>query len=163
MNGRFRALLLALAMAACATLREAPQVALVGIEPGAVSPTEQQFILRLRVSNPNAVELPIERVDFTMDVDGRPFAAGQSLRPVRVPPRGEALLDLRAASDLGRFLRQFRGWGRLAREGVEVRAKGTLTVEGYGPVPFDKRLRLNLPGLPGTEENAPARPLPGAV
>lgn len=161
-----RLLLAALALAAlagCASRAQSPAVSLVGMDIDTIGFSQQRFTLQLQVDNPNDMDIPVDRIDFDIEVNGRPFATGASEQPVLIPRRGRAVVAVKAVSRLGNFLRQFREWDRLGREGLDYRVVGVMQVAGYGAVPFDKRGRLALPRQPDLDDNRPAKPLPGAV
>lgn len=137
------------ALAGCAAFvapREKPEVTLAGLALRDIGPDEQRWTLRLRVRNPNPLDLPVDALDFTVDIDDRPFAAGNSTQPLRIPAEGEAIVEVDARSDLGSLFRQLRDYRRWQRRGgLDYRIRGTLDAGRYGRLPFERRGRLELP------------------
>lgn len=134
-------LLLMLAfLAGCASLaglREKPTVTLAGIDVVEIGLFEQRFALRLRVQNPNDVELPINGLSFDVALNGQAFAHGVSDAAVTVPRYGEATLNVQATSSLGSVWRQLREMEKGGREKLTYRVSGTLALAGLGRVPFE--------------------------
>lgn len=104
-----------LGLAACASLSqrlEPPRVSLAGLELEEVGLFEQRYRLRLRVQNPNDVELPIAGMVFSLYLNEAEFANGLSDRQTTVPAFGEALIEARVTSSLGGVIEQLQ---RLSR------------------------------------------------
>jgi len=144
-------------LAACTVLgplREAPQVTLAGLSLTDADLFVQHWRLRLLVRNPNAVDLPVDRLDFTIEVNGEALADGRSEQAVTVPAGGDAVVEVAATSTLGGLARLLRG----QRQGLDYRIRGTLDAGAYGRFPFDRRGRID-PGapVPPSPENLPER------
>lgn len=136
-----------LLLGGCARMQlQTPSVTLAGIEVVEANLFEQQLGLKLRVLNPNTVEIPINGLNFEVELNGEPFANGVSDKAVVVPRLGEAVLEVRAFSGLVGIVRQIQG---LARGNVDVlsyRIKGRLLVgpSSFG-MDFDERGKLEMP------------------
>lgn len=152
----------ALFLAACATHFEKPAVTLVGVDLESLGLFEQRFILKLRVKNPNDVDIPVEGLVFEVELNGRPFANGVSNVGVTIPRLGEAVLEVKASSNLAAFLRQWRDLEKEGKPGMDYRVRGNLRVSGYGALPFDHRGEAPIPKLLPGGEGKP-KPQPGAV
>lgn len=161
------ALLLAAAalLAACAAPREsarwlAPEVALAGIELRSFGLREQRWALFLRLHNPNPVELPIESLSFVVELAGEPFASGDAVRPLRLPARGEALVELAATTSLADLVRRLRALR--PGEAIDYRIHGSVDAGEHGRYPFARRGRFDpaLPPLPLPERGPEAPPVP---
>ena len=135
------AAIVALWLAACTGLplgMQAPSVTLADISVVNVGLFEQQFMLKLRVQNPNPQEFVIDGLAFDLEVNEQPFAKGVSNQLVTVPRFGSAVISADTMSTLGGVLRQF---GRLAqgeRPSFAYRIRGNLSISGSN-VPFDRR------------------------
>lgn len=161
---RIVALALALLLAACATVvSKPPAVSLAGVGLESISLFEQRYVLQLRVTNPNDRDIPVDGLAFEVELNGMHFASGVSNQAVTIPRLGEALLEVRATSNLASFMRQWRDLEKGGRSGLDYRIKGSLRVSGYGAVPFDHKGEVALPELPGVDEKPAPRRLPGAV
>lgn len=152
---RLSALLAALAcalwLAACATAAKSPSVTLAGVDIESIGLLEQRYVLQLRVSNPNAFDIPVEGLSFAVDLNGKPFGNGVSNAAVTIPRFGEAMLAVRMTSNLSAFLKQWREAPR-AEGGIDYRVQGKMHVRGYGELPFDKRGEVALPAWAGGEK-----------
>jgi LEA14-like dessication related protein len=115
-----------------AGLAQKPEVSLAGIDLIEFGLQQQRFALRLTVRNPNAIELPISALNLAVELGGTPFASGASEQAVSVPPRGEAQLEVKVSSDLGRILNQLRVLKRNTRGRIDYTIRGTVAVGGAG-------------------------------
>lgn len=145
---RFSILLGALVLSACATLPGSltpPEVSLADLRLIDVGLFEQRFGLSLRVLNPNEVDIPVEGLSFTLELNGTSFATGVSNQAVTIPRLGEAILDVQAVSSLTGLLHQLRRLSQ-GEKGIEYRIHGTLSTGGMlGGVPFDRRGQIEWP------------------
>lgn len=76
-------------LGACAMLhglRESPQVALADIQLAKAGLMESEFLLHLRVTNPNDVAFEVSALSCVLKLDGRPFARGLASSRTRVGP-----------------------------------------------------------------------------
>lgn len=126
--------------AGCATLRgykEPPRVTLVSIRPLDMTLLEQRYALQLRILNPNDVALPLQGMDYRIEINGSEFAYGVSRQSVTVPAHGEAMLDVTVSSTLLDVLRQVQGAGRSTPPALTYRISGALDL-AHGPhrLPF---------------------------
>lgn len=110
MTSRFLLLPFLFVFSACAhwhaTGLEAPEVFLVGIRPLPSENLEQRFEVDLRVLNPNDVDLVVDGVDFSLDVNGTRFSRGVASDVVTLPRFGEAILTLTATTTVFDLFRQ---------------------------------------------------------
>ena len=91
------------ALGGCAGLRlgmQKPEVTVANIRLLDGNLFEQRFVLTLRITNPNRVEIPIEGLSFDLDLNEQPFAKGVSNRALVVPRLGEATTLSALASQL---------------------------------------------------------------
>jgi len=139
---------MALGLGACAGLMqklEPPRVSLSGLEPEEFGLFEQRYLLRLRVQNPNDVELPIAGMDFRLYLNGEEFASGVSDRQVTVPAFGEQLIEARVTSSLAGIIEQLRRMNRTEEQVFSYRLAGHVKLLNR-PVkyPFDYRGEIDL-------------------
>ena len=96
----------------CAPHFERPDVAVVGVELKSLQLLEQQFVVRVRVKNPNALSIPLEGLSYKLSLNGEDFAHGDSDESVTVPAHGEATVGLPVTTSLHsgvpKLLQQFR-------------------------------------------------------
>ena len=128
-------------LAGCTLLRpmvETPHLSVVHVELLKSGLWEQQLRVRMRVQNPNDLELPIKGIDYKLTVDGTEFAHGVSAASFRVPALGEAEFDMNVTANMaGTMLRLLN----TRADQVEYRIAGTVSLSSgwVHTVPFDER------------------------
>ena len=139
-------LLAVLLMGGCAGMGiRTPSVTVASIEVIEAGLFEQRLAFKLRVLNPNNVEIPINGLSFEVELNGEPFAKGVSDKAVKVPRMGEAMLDVTAVTGFVGIIRQIQGLSRGNIDALFYRIKGRLmTGSSYG-LNFDERGRLEMP------------------
>jgi LEA14-like dessication related protein len=150
----------ALALSGCGTLpgrMEPVSVTVADLRMGAAGILEQQYFVKLRVQNPNDVELQVKGVSFTLDLNGEPFAKGASGEAVTVPRFGSALAEVETVSGLGGILKQVSALGEGGMEkGISYRIRGKLATRNAGSIAFDERGEFKLGGEASEPAAAPA-------
>jgi LEA14-like dessication related protein len=124
------AMTLVLALAGCAglgTQLESPRVSVVGIRALKADLFEQQLEVRLRVENPNALDIPVRGLDVNVELAEEPFAQGTSAREFTVPAHGEAEFDMLVTAHAATALLRIATAGREQREQVGYRLSGKLS------------------------------------
>lgn len=134
-----------LLLAGCGGLAQKPEVSLAGLDLVELGLFEQRFVMKLRIRNPNDSDLKIDGLFFDVELNGLHFAKGLSDKPVSVPRMGEALLEVRATSNLGSVLRQLRELQKGGRDRIDYRLSGRINIDGLGSIPFDRRDELQMP------------------
>jgi LEA14-like dessication related protein len=115
----FAVLSAALVLSSCtgmSTKFQAPRLTVVAASLTSTDVFSQQFRVRLRVENPNAQDLPIKSINYTLLLEGDSFAEGVSEAPFVVPASGEKEFDLNMqtnyVSSIGRLLSRLTGTNR---------------------------------------------------
>jgi LEA14-like dessication related protein len=119
---RFLAVCCALLASACAGTRpriEPPTITLDSVRVERIAGGKAEVALKLTLANHNDVELPVERIDFDVALDGRPAVSGRSVHVDPLPPGGEAKVDLAGKVD------------------VAAVATALMTVGSQLPVPYE--------------------------
>lgn len=125
-------------LAACAPRLQKPEISLVGIDLVGLGLVEQRFVLRLRIRNPNDVDLPVNALNFDVELNARHFARGVSDKPVLIPRQGETILEVKTVSRLAEILKPLRDAQKNGRERIGYRVFGSVDLEGFGSIPFDR-------------------------
>lgn len=139
-----------LMLTACSSLRpKAPQVAIAGVGVEEIAADTQKLALRLKLTNPNDRELPIDALDFAVEVGGVRVATGASTKPVTLPRLGEATMEVSALTDLARLMKQVGELQKSGLDAVPYRIAGTVRspLAGDGAQPFTSRGEMRLPRL----------------
>ena len=152
MTQRFRiAVLATLALAGCASLPtnlKAPEVSFVSMRAVEASVFEQKLEVRMKVRNPNAIDLPVNGLDVDMELAGEPFARGVSAREFVVPANGEAEFDMNVTANAMNALLRIAG----DRSGaVDYKLKGKLSTKIglLRTIPFEESGRVPVTDLLG--------------
>ena len=127
---QFIALVLVAGLAACAgmgTKLETPHISFVSLRPLEANLFEQRLEVRLRVQNPNRLELPVKGLNVDVELAGEPFAHGVSAREFTVPANGEAEFDMIVTANAATALIRILGSDRQSRENIPYRLKGKLS------------------------------------
>ncbi len=138
-------------LAGCAGLfqhMEAPQVSLADVRLREATLFEQRFVLFLRVQNPNTFVIPVQGLQYTLDLAGEPFAQGLANQPVDIPAMGSTIIEVEAVSTTVALVRQLQrlGAGNPADKLI-YRVRGVLRVAGRPRLPFDYQGEINPAGL----------------
>ncbi|HEY7753258.1 MAG TPA: LEA type 2 family protein [Steroidobacteraceae bacterium] len=143
-----------LVAAGCAGLGaklESPRVSVVGIRALEANLFEQTLEVRMRVQNPNALDIPVRGLDVEVELAEEPFAQGISARQFTVPARGEAEFDMIVTAHAATALLRIATASRQEREQVGYRLKGKLSTKlgMLRSIPFEETGTLPLGELTG--------------
>ena len=137
-------LLVVLALVAgCAGLPsdlKTPEVSFVGLRAVDASLFEQRLEVRMKVRNPNTIELPVKGLDVEVELANEPFAQGVSAREFIVPAGGEAEFDMIVTANAATALLKIAGSDRKSREEIPYRVTGKLStrIGLLRSIPFDE-------------------------
>jgi LEA14-like dessication related protein len=125
---------------------EPPRVSLIGLNLVSMELFEQRYAVRLRIKNPNDFDLPVQGMDFHLDINGDTFADGLSNEALTVPAFGEAVLQLEVSSNLLQVLHQLQALQEHAADGLAYHIRGRVAVGSYGQrLPFEYSGELTPP------------------
>ena len=147
------ALLTGLAIAGCAALPtnlETPEVSFVSLRAVEASVFEQRLEVRMKVRNPNDVELPVNGLDVDVELADEPFARGVSAREFVVPAGGEAEFDMLVTANAATALLKIAG-GNAKSDAIPYKVKGKLSTKVglLRTVPFQESGTLSMAELLG--------------
>jgi LEA14-like dessication related protein len=126
---RVAAMLAGITLAGCSTLPsqlQTPEVSFVSLRAVDATVFEQRLEVRMKVENPNDVELPVNGLDVDVELAGEPFAHGVSAREFVVPARGEAEFDMLVTANAAAALLKIAGSDRKT-DAIDYRLKGKLS------------------------------------
>lgn len=143
-----------LALAGCATLggaNEPLKVSLADVSMLDFGLVEQKLGLKLRIQNPNSVEVPIEGLSYDLELNGKPFAQGVAHPQTQVPEFGNAEIDTEAVTNLSSLFNQL---GQLQQDQkLRYRLKGKLySGRWQGARPFETEGEIALPAFGGWQK-----------
>jgi LEA14-like dessication related protein len=145
---------LIIAAAGCAGVPrdlKTPDVSFVSVRAIEASLFEQRLELRMRVHNPNSIELPVKGLDVDFELAGEPFAHGVSAREFAVPALGEAEFDMIVTANAASAIARIASADRKSREAIDYRLKGKLStrIGLLRNIPFEEAGTLPLAELTG--------------
>lgn len=142
--------LLICGLAGCASLGDGklvtPRVSVVGLRALETSLFEQRLEVRMRVQNPNALDIPVRGLDVSVELADEPFAEGSSAREFTVPARGEAEFDMIVTANAAPALLRIATASREEREQIGYRLRGKLStrIGMLRSIPFEEAGTLPL-------------------
>lgn len=135
-------ILLNVILAGCAGVGkqlDPPRVSLAQIQVEEFTGFEAVFLIKLRVLNPNDVDLRIKGIEADLEINGKPFAVGVSKASVTIPSFSTELVPVTVYSSIMDIFTGIRGLQ--AAEQLNYRLTGKL--RGSAPntttvtLPFD--------------------------
>jgi len=131
-------------IASCSTMPkdfEAPRVNISDLTPKEMAIFEQKFDVKLRIQNPNDVDLSVNGMRFDIELNEREFANGMTGERLTVPRFGSQTVDVEVFTTLASFLRQVQDLNTSGGQKVRYRLKGTAFVDSPGTfkAPFDEK------------------------
>ena len=137
------------ACAGMSTYPEKPRVSLVSIQPKDMTLLEQRYGLQLRILNPNDEAIPLEGLNYSLEINGREFAYGVSRQSISIPPFGEVLLDVDVVSNLLNVMQQVQEMSTENNTSLKYRLSGKISLTNSPvKIPFDYHgeLKYSSPG-----------------
>jgi LEA14-like dessication related protein len=137
-------------LSACAAQSklEAPNLSVIGMEMLESSLFTQRLKVRVRVQNPNDVELPVKGVSARLELAGEEFATGVSAASFVVPAFGESEFDLLVDASMARTVLAMVGKSKESNpmESLDYRLTGKVSLSSgfVRSIPFDESGSLNL-------------------
>lgn len=118
-----------------------PTLTVVGVRLEGADLLAQHLKVRVHVQNPNDRKLPVKGIEYTMDVDGQPFATGDSAASFVVPALGEAEFDMNVTTNMAGTLVRLLARAPEERASVPYRLTGKISLsEGWlQSIPFEQR------------------------
>lgn len=137
-----------LLLTGCANQRmgyEPPTLALVSLRLAGATMLEQRFDVRLRITNPNAIELPLEGLSYALRVSGVSIGSGVARPQTRLAPFSDAEIDLTLNTSTLDMIDLLREWNRAPPEQVPYSLEGRLNVGRFAPgLPFARTGTVDL-------------------
>lgn len=122
--------------ASLSTNMEPPRVSLSNVRVLGVTLLEQQYVLTMRIQNPNDRALHISGLSFELDINGEKFANGVSNQKVTIPGYGQGTLDVTGTSTLAGLLRQLSELEHMQELKYELKGKVKIA-DIPVPIPFE--------------------------
>ena len=140
----------AVLIAGCASLPgklEPLSVTLADMVPVQMGLMEQEYAMKIRVQNPNNVDLPLAGLSYDIELNGKPFAKGVGKADATVPAFGDVVVEGKAISTLSGILNQLSSLRGRVPEKFSYRLIGKLTALDGRSIPFDQKGEVEMAGL----------------
>ncbi|MEM7044050.1 MAG: LEA type 2 family protein [Pseudomonadota bacterium] len=128
---------------------EMPDVSLAGLSFTEAGLFEQGFTLQLRLKNPNAFDIPVDAMNFALDVNGATFADGVSNASFTLPASAEIIVPFEISITTEDLIERVTAIGTGRRLDYQLTGAAEIASWFAGPVPFERSGRLALPEIPG--------------
>jgi LEA14-like dessication related protein len=117
-----------------------PTLSIVGVRVEGGDLLAQHLKVRVHVQNPNDRTLPVKGIEYTLEVDGQPFATGESAASFVVPALGEAEFDMNVTTNAAGTLMRLLGRAPGALTSVPYRLSGKVSLsQGWlQSIPFEQ-------------------------
>jgi LEA14-like dessication related protein len=151
MKTRLAWMLGSVALAGCAAIPvnlKTPEVSFLGLHAVEASVFEQKLQVRMKVHNPNTIDLPVNGLDVDIELADEPFAHGVTAREFVVPAQGEAEFDMLVTANAATALLKLASSGGKT-EDVRYKLKGKLSTKLglLRTIPFEETGTLPLADL----------------
>jgi LEA14-like dessication related protein len=126
----------------CALVRpnlQVPRIAVIGVRVRRADFWQQQLVVRLRVTNPNAIRLPVAALSYALTVNGQRVADGHSAQSFTVPAHGSVEFDTEVTANMAGALLTVFGSGRQRLVHYRLRGEVELAHGLLRELPFDER------------------------
>ena len=141
---RLVALALPALLAACVyTHLRQPDLSIVGVELVKGDVFQQQLRVRMRVHNPNDLQLPVRSISYEVELAGKAFAHGESTGDFVVPPNGDTQFDVNVTANAAAAVLHLLGSGQ---DNPQYRISGKVQLASglLHNIPFDHTGQLRL-------------------
>jgi LEA14-like dessication related protein len=108
---------------------------------------QQRLKVRMHVQNPNDRAIAVKGLTYTLEVEGQPFASGESAASFTVPALGETDFDMNVTTNLAGVLLKLLARGPDALgQSVAYRLTGRLSLSAglVRSIPFEERGSFSL-------------------
>lgn len=145
------ALVLCVILAGCAGLGlglEPPKISIANLNVANATLFEQNYLIKLRIQNPNDADIPIKGMQYEITLNGQHFASGVSNQELVVPGLGSTTIDVEAVSTLLSVFKQLTAMQQGKLQSVAYSLNGKIFLSGPGNnIPFDYRGEIPIAGL----------------
>jgi len=151
--------LAAIGLSACSSSSpidaERPEISLAGLSFAEAGLFEQGFTVQLRMKNPNDFDIPVEALNFALDVNGASFAEGLSNDDFTLPASAEIVVPIDVSITTEDLIDRVTAIGTGRR--LDYALTGTTELASWfsGPIPFSRSGKLALPDIPGLFQEDP--------
>lgn len=124
-----------------------PELSIVDVQLVGSDLLAQRLKVRVHVQNPNNRTLPVQGLEYTLEVDGQPFATGESAASFLVPALGSAEFDMNVTTNVaGTLIRLLTRAADARGQGVPYRLYGKIALSSgwLRSIPFEEHGTFDL-------------------
>ena len=123
---------------------ETPQVSVADLRLQEGALLAPNYLVRLRISNPNSFAISIDGLQYNLDLADERFAAGTSNQSVMVPATSFTILEVKSSRPSPSIAWQLDKLRQGALPSLPYRLSGQFHLEDFRTVPFDYQDELIL-------------------
>lgn len=101
-------LVVLLVLTGCASIPssqpKAPQIEVESVKAIKLGLTRQDLVFRLKISNPNEFDLPLQTLNFIASMNDKEVAQGMSNERITIPANDTEMLDVHVSARIGALL-----------------------------------------------------------
>lgn len=141
---RWLVLLIIFFCGGCATVAKTvlkePEVTVAGFRVISANLMAQRFGIKLKVDNPNAIPLPINKISYDVELAGKNFITGETDKAFRVPAKGSETFEIQVNLNLLESASYMRAILNTNGGVLDYKLKGQVDVDLplLGSVPINK-------------------------
>lgn len=124
-----------------------PELSIVDVQLVGSDLFAQRLKVRVHVQNPNDRTLPVDGLQYTLEVDGQPFATGESAASFVVPALGSADFDMNVTTNVaGTLIRLLTRSADARAQAIPYRLSGKVALSSgfMRSIPFEQHGTFNL-------------------
>jgi LEA14-like dessication related protein len=119
---------------------ELPDVTMESLRILRIVDAKAELSIGMRVYNPNPYALPVDKVEFDVQIDGRSAVSGRSVRVDALPPKADAKVELSGRVDVTAVATALMTIG--SQLPVDYIVAGTITLTDGTALPFVRKGRI---------------------
>jgi LEA14-like dessication related protein len=125
---------------------EKPTIELLDVKLGKYSVFKQDLVVRLKVSNPNKMAIPIASMSCSLKLEDMVVANGRISEPFVVPASGEYVFDMQVTTSILQMSKPISKLLKLRKEIVDYQVSGRLKIDilFVGPFSFEKKGQIRI-------------------
>jgi LEA14-like dessication related protein len=116
---------------------ETPRISVVNLYLVEATVFVQNYRIQLRIQNPNTFEIPVEGLQYTLELNDQHFASGLSNHSLVIPALDSAVIEVETISTLLSFFRQFSNLQQGKLGAITYRLQGKIHLTGLRSQSFD--------------------------
>ena len=126
----------------------APTVEIESVKALRLKLNRQELAFKLKVTNPNTYDLPLQSLSFIASVDGSEIAQGISDERITLPAQEDAIVEVRVSTRLNKLLGRLLLFSTSDHEEVNYKVTGFVKLANWpARIPFNVDGALENPGL----------------